>query len=207
MNLNVSVILVRKKPTIENGKMIINAKEVISKELKSLSLFFIVVRLMAYINVARTTAQICSQPPVKDALLPLWTKAMIPNVPITVPINCLLVNFVLKTMNPITIVKIGVKLFNIPAKLEEIPVSAKVKRRAGKKFPNIPTIKNKWKFFQDSRRILDKDIGSIIREAINIRRHPTWLDENMVVPSSENIPFFIRINELPHITESNDKSK
>jgi hypothetical protein len=39
------------------------------------------------------------------------------------------------------IVKIGVVLFSIPAKPDEMPVSAKVNKNAGSIFPQIDTIR------------------------------------------------------------------
>jgi hypothetical protein len=43
-------------------------------------------------------------------------------------------------INPRMIVKIGVKLFIIPANPDEIPVSAYVNKKAGIKLPQNPTI-------------------------------------------------------------------
>ena len=83
-----------------------------------------VFRLIAYKSVANTIAKICSQSPFNEAFLPVKTNATIPIVPINVPISCLFVNFVLNTKNPIMMLKIGVKLFSIPASPEDIPVSA-----------------------------------------------------------------------------------
>ena len=49
--------------------------------------------------------------------------------------------FVLKKPKPMNIVKIGVVLFSIPAKPDEMPVSAKVNKNAGSIFPQIDTIR------------------------------------------------------------------
>jgi hypothetical protein len=46
-------------------------------------------------------------------------------------------------------VKIGVKLFSIPVNPEEIPVSAYVNKKAGKKFPKNPTIARKINCLSD----------------------------------------------------------
>jgi len=104
-------------------------------------------------------------------------------------------------------VKIGVKLFNIPAKPEEIPVSAYVNRNAGKKLPQNPTIEKNNKSFRDCNfRTARIENGNKTLEAINMRNAPTCVDENIFPPSSVNIPFFIKIKELPQIQASVIKS-
>lgn len=99
---------------------------------------------------------------------------------------------------PIRIVKIGVKLFNIPANPDDKPVSAYVNKKAGKKFPDKPTIpksKNCLKvFILVIARIAN---GSKTLPAISILSAPTCESEKIAAPSLANIPFFIRMNELP----------
>jgi hypothetical protein len=130
-----------------------------------------------------------------------------PIEPINAPNNCMAVRRCAKIKKPKIIVKIGVKLFIIPAKPEEIPVSAYVNRKAGKKLPQKPTIaKSNKSFFAFSLRKFTIDNGSKALEAINIRRAPTCAAEKMGDWSSENIPFFIRMKELPHMqARSNNK--
>jgi hypothetical protein len=57
-------------------------------------------------------------------------------------------------------------------------------------------------FFQESFFNLPIEIGNNAKAAISIRKEPTCSEENMAVPSSANIPFFMRINELPQIQAS-----
>ena len=71
-------------------------------------------------------------------------------------------------------VKIGVKLFNIPAKPEEIPVSAQVNKKAGKKLPQNPTREKKIKSFRACNfRTARIENGNKTPEAINMRNAPT----------------------------------
>ena len=100
----------------------------------------------------------------------------------------------------------GVKLFNIPANPEEMPVSAYVKRNAGKKFPQNPTTVRGTRFFRClSRWIFGSAKGSRASDAINIRSAPTCASLKMVDPSAANIPFFININELPQVSARRSK--
>ena len=50
---------------------------------------------------------------------------------------------------PTNKVNIGVKLFSIPAKPDDIPVDAYVNRKAGPRFPHTPTVNNKKKFLTE----------------------------------------------------------
>jgi hypothetical protein len=94
----------------------------------------------------------------------------------------------------------GVKLFIIPAKPDEIVVSAKVNKNAGKKLPSPPTIEKKNKSILDLIfRKLEIDKGIRTKEASSILRVPTCADEKITRLSSVYIPFFININELPQI--------
>lgn len=49
---------------------------------------------------------------------------------------------------------------------------------------------------------LVKEIGKRTNAAINMRNEPTCCDEKIAIPSSANIPFFIKINELPQMQAS-----
>src|SRR5574343_1189139 len=104
---------------------------------------------------------------------------------------------------PIRIVKIGVKLLSMPAKPEDKPVSAYVNKKAGKKLPLNPTVprsKNCLKVL--IFRIARSANGKSTHPAISMRSAPTCLSEKIAEPSSANIPFFIKINELPQTAAS-----
>ena len=100
----------------------------------------------------------------------------------------------------------GVKLFSIPANPEEMPVSAYVKRKAGKKLPQNPTTASGMRFFRCfSRLIFGKARGSKTSDAINMRNAPTCVSLKMEDPSAANIPFFINMNELPQVSARRSK--
>ena len=98
---------------------------------------------------------------------------------------------------PIIVVITGVNAFSIPATELLISVSAKAKSIAGVKLEITPSRRS---FFQCALKlwfIFFNAIGSNTRLANKILNVPTCSG------SKANKPFFIRINELPHISERN----
>lgn len=76
-------------------------------------------------------------------------------------------------------------------------------RNAGARLPQIATIEKDPKSFLksiDLNACIPKGSSTIL--AIRMRMVATWLDEKVSYPSLEYIAFFIRINELPQMTES-----
>lgn len=72
------------------------------------------------------------------------------------------------------IAKIGVKLLSIPVYPDDRPVSAKVNKNAGKKFPHSPTMASGNRFFTSLRFLNDfSDQGKRARPAIVIRSAAT----------------------------------
>ena len=49
---------------------------------------------------------------------------------------------------------------------------------------------------------LEMEIGKRISAAMSMRNDPTCSAEKIAVPSSANIPFFIKMNELPQMQAS-----
>ena len=70
------------------------------------------------------------------------------------------------------------------------------------KFPQNPTMAKGMIFLALIIFNLVKEIGKRINAAINIRKEPTCSEEKIAVPSSANIPFFIKMNELPQMQAS-----
>ena len=106
-------------------------------------------------------------------------------------------------------VKIGVKLFNIPANPDETSVSAYVNKNAGIKLAVIPMMKNNKNFFRFLIFLNAMMVnGNNAVEAIAIRSAATWVCVKIGVPSKAVIPLFIRMNELPQMKDnktSNDQ--
>ncbi|GAB1857554.1 hypothetical protein MHTCC0001_23900 [Flavobacteriaceae bacterium MHTCC 0001] len=106
-----------------------------------------------------------------------------------------MVDLSLNTKKPRTIVFRGTKEFNIEAMELSISVSAKANKNAGKKVPKNPVKIIHFQSFNDiavirlNATINKKDAVKIIRMAPNCTG---------VNPSN---PFFMRINELPHIND------
>jgi hypothetical protein len=86
-------------------------------------------------------------------------------------------------------------LFSIDASELGIWLSPKANIKAGKKFPIIPTVKNKIKFFLLRVFILLMAMG---RKNINAKHIRRAADCAGVYARS---PFFIKMNELPHISD------
>ena len=103
-------------------------------------------------------------------------------------------------MTPISNAKIGVQLLSIPAYPDEMPVSAYVNKNDGMKFPQVPTMVSKINCLQ-----LLSFLAALIangrsdKAAIVILSPATCESENIGWPLLVNIPFFIRMKELPHM--------
>jgi hypothetical protein len=73
--------------------------------------------------------------------------------------------------------------------------------------PQNPTIEKNNKSLRACNFLTARiEKGNKTLEAINIRKAPTCVDENIFPPSSVNIPFFIKMKELPQIQASVIKS-
>lgn len=140
----------------------------------------------------------CDQSPVKDKSFPSRIRKKTPTVPIPIPRSWIFVKRSPKMTNPISSAKMGVKLFIIPANPDEIPVSAYVKRKAGRKLPVSPTkLKSNKVRRLFSFRMARIANGSSATAAMTMRRAPTWVSEKIGSPVLVYMANFIRMNELP----------
>jgi hypothetical protein len=128
--------------------------------------------------------------------LPLKIKTAVPIKPINTPINWLLLNERPSAINPINKVFNGVNEFKIEQTELLTLVSAIANKNAGIKVPNneVIAIYFHWYSFI-SVRLLNPIINKKIEVKI-ILKAPNWYGDKPISP------FFMRINELPHIKES-----
>ena len=93
----------------------------------------------------------------------------------------------------------GVREFKTPARWLSIPVWALANKKGGKTPFKTPSIASSFHCFNEIFENRKKTIGNKTKLEIAVRNAPTSLLEKTVNP------FFIRMNELPHVKTSKTK--